>query len=137
MFTSCPQEYSGCSKEVPLSVILGNSAIFNASITYTPGGSCDFKQAITRIKLRKINNEQSNLPNTLLLTCRTDQGAACVINDERLSLYKGDGLDFILVLSNSHQNDSGIYEVVVEGTHPATSSLITVKKIFHVDIGRS
>ena len=137
MFTSCPQEYSGCSKEVPLSVILGNSAIFNASITYTPGGSCDFKQAITRIKLRKINNEQSNLPSTLLLTCRTDQGAACVINDERLSLDKGDGLDFILVLSNSHQNDSGIYEVVVEGTHPATSSLITVKKIFHVDIGRS
>ena len=34
-----------------ISITLGNPAIFNASITYTPGGSCDFKQTIKRVKL--------------------------------------------------------------------------------------
>ena len=133
VFTSCPQEYSGCSKEVPLSVTLGNPAIFDASITYTPGGSCNFKQAITRVKLTKING-QSNLPNTLLFTCRTDQGASCLVNDNRLSLSRGDGLDYIFTLSNASQEDAGIYEVVVEGPHPETGSLITIKKSFHLII---
>ena len=134
VFASCPQEYSGCSKEVPLSITLGNSAIFNASITYTPGGSCDFKQTITRIKLTKIN-EHSNFPNILLFTCSTDQGAVCVMNDDRVSLSRGDSLEFMFTLSNTSQDDSGVYEVVVEGTHPATSSLITIKRSFHLIIG--
>jgi hypothetical protein len=79
------------------------------------------------------------LPNTLqLFTCRADQGAPCIINDNRLSLSRGDGLDYIFTLSNATQEDSGIYEVVVEGTHPATGSLITIKKSFHLNkIGRS
>ena len=113
---------------------MGNPAIFDASITYTPGGSCNFKQAITRVKLTKING-QSNLPNTLLFTCRTDQGASCLVNDNRLSLSRGDGLDYNFTLSNASQEDAGIYEVVVEGTHPATGSLITFKKSFHLLIG--
>ena len=133
IFTSCPQEYLGCSKEVPLSVTLGNPTIFDASVIYTPGGSCNFKQAITRVKFTKING-QSNLPNTLLFTCRTDQGASCFINDNRLSMSRGDGLDYIFTLSNASQEDAGIYEVVVEGTHPATGSLITIKKSFHLNI---
>ena len=133
VFASCPQEYSGCSKEVPLSVTSGNPAIFDASITYTPGGSCNFRQEITRVKLTKING-QSNLPNTLLFTCRTDRGAPCLINDNRLSLSRGDGLDYIFTLSNASQEDAGIYEVVVEGTHPATGSLIAFKKSFHLSI---
>ena len=132
MFTSCPQEYSGCSKKVPLSITLGNPATFNASITYTPGGSCDFKQAMTRIKLTKINTNSSD---KLLFTCRTDQGASCVIKDNRVSLVRGNGLDFMFTLSNTHQDDSGVYEVVTEGTHPATSSLTTIKKTFHLNVG--
>ena len=134
MFASCPQDVSGCSIEVPLSTITGDSATFDASVTYTPGGSCDFKQAITRIKLTKIN-EQLNLPNTLLFTCTTNQGATCIVNDNRLSLNRGNGLDFIFTLSNAVHDDSGLYEVVVEGTHPATSSLITIKKSFRLNIG--
>ena len=134
VFTSCPQEYSGCSKEVPLSVTSGNPAIFNASVTYTPGGSCDFKQVITLIKMTKIN-EQPNIPNTLLFACSTNQGATCFINDDRLSLNRGDGLHFIFTISNAHQNDSGVYEVAVEGIHPATGSFVTIKKKFRLDIG--
>ena len=41
----------------------------------------------------------------------------------------------IFTLSNASQEDAGIYEVVVEGTHPATGSLITFKKRFHLLIG--
>ena len=112
---------------------MGNPATFNASITYTPGGSCDFKQEITRIKFLKINNESSR--DLLLFSCSTNQGQACVINDDRLSLNRGNGLNFVFTLSNTHQSDSGVYEVVIEGTHPATSSLITIKKRFHLNIG--
>ena len=61
----------------------------------------------------------------------------CFINDNRFSLDRGDGLDFIFTLSNPRQEDVGVYEIVIEGTHPATSSLITIKEIFHLDIGRS
>ena len=136
MFASCPQEYSGCSKEVPLSITSGSPATFNGSITYTPGGSCDFKQTITRIKLSKIN-EQSNLPNTLLFSCGTNKGATCFINDDRLSLDRGNGLDFIFTLSNARQEDFGVYEVLVEGNHPATSSLITIKKSIHLNAGKA
>ena len=83
----------------------------------------------------KINYERSNWPNSLLFTCNTNQGATCVKNNDRLSLNRGDGLDFIFTLSNVRQSDTGLYEAVVEGTHPATSSLITIKKSFHLDIG--
>ena len=52
------------------------------------------------------------------------------MNDNRLSLDRGDGLDFIFTLSNARQKDSGEYEIAVEGSHPATSSLIVIKKTF-------
>ena len=57
------------------------------------------------------------------------------MNDDRVSLSRGDSLEFMFTLSNTRQDDSGVYEVVVEGTHPATSSLITIKKSFHINIG--
>ena len=41
---------------------------------------------------------------------------------------------YIFTLSNASQEDAGIYEVVVEGTHPATSSLVTFKKSFHLSV---
>ena len=44
------------------------------------------------------------------------------------------GLDYIFTLSNASQEDAGIYEVVVEGTHPDYGSLITFKKRFHLNI---
>ena len=55
-----------------------------------------------------------------------------MVKDDRLSLSRGDGLDYIFTLSNASQEDAGIYEVIVEGTHPATGSLITFKKSFHL-----
>ena len=86
---------------------------------------------VTRIKLTKINV----LHNTLLFTCSTSYGATCFTNDGRLSMSKGNGLDFVFTLSNATLDDSGAYEVVVEGIHPATSSLITIKKKFQLNVG--
>lgn len=131
VFASCPQEYSGCMKEVSLSITTGNSATFNAFVTYTPGGSCDFKQEVTRIKLTKTNEVR----NTLLFTCSTNHGATCYSNDHRLSMSRNNGLDFVFTLSNATADDSGAYEVVMEGIHPATNSLITVKKKFQLKVG--
>ena len=50
-------------------------------------------------------------------------------------MSRGNGLDFVFTLSNATVDDSGAYEVVVEGTHPATSSLITIKKRFQLNVG--
>lgn len=50
-------------------------------------------------------------------------------------MSRGNGLDFVFTLSNATVDDSGAYEVVVEGTHPATSSLITIKKKFRLSVG--
>jgi hypothetical protein len=135
VFASCPQEYSGCHKEISLSIATGNNAIFNSSVIYTDDGNCNFKQAITRIQLTKVN-EKSDFRNTLLFTCRTSHQARCVVNDGRISMSQGNGLDFVFILSNATVDDSGAYEVVVEGNHPATGSLITIKKTFRLNVGK-
>ena len=48
-----------------------------------------------------------------------------------MSPSRGDGLEYIFTLSNASREDSGIYEVVVEGTHPETGSIITIMKSFY------
>lgn len=50
-------------------------------------------------------------------------------------MSRGNGLDFAFTLSNATVDDSGAYEVVVEGNHPATGSLITIKKSFQLNVG--
>ena len=56
-------------------------------------------------------------------------------HDGRISMSQGNGLDFAFTLSNATVDDSGAYEVVVEGNHPATGSLIMIKKTFHLNVG--
>ena len=47
---------------------------------------------------------------------------------------EGDSLAFNFILSNALPgSDSGLYEVVVEGTHPATGSLTTITKRFQLE----
>ena len=50
-------------------------------------------------------------------------------------MSRGNGLEFVFTLLNATIDDSGAYEVVVEGTHPATSSLTTIKKKFQFSVG--
>ena len=131
VFASCPL---GCSGDpIPLSVASGGNVSFNATVIHTPGGSCGFKQEVSRVILRKIQSETGN--SELLLSCATSQ-TAC--SRGRVSLNKDDNLkselSFNFTLSNTiYDNDSGLYEVIVEGTHPVTGSLTTITKRFQLE----
>ena len=111
--------------------------MFNATVTDTTGGSCDLKQTMRRIILTKIN-EQTNLSSeTQLLSCSINRGENCTTSDRRLSLNSGDGVDFILTLSNTMKNDFGRYKVFVEIFYPQTNLATTIEKTIHLEIGKS
>ena len=40
--------------------------------------------------------------------------------------YHGSLGNFIFALSNAHQEDSGVYEIIIEGTHPATRAFVYI-----------
>ena len=106
-------------------------------MTYTTGGSCDFKQTIRRILLIKMN-EQTGISSQTLLSCSIEQSENCTTSDKWRSLDRGDGLDFIFVLTDTTQNDSGVYQVLVEGTHPGTGNATTILKTIDLEvIGKS
>ena len=137
MFTSCPNEFAGCTEEVPLLVTGGDSVKFNSTVVYTPGGSCDFVQPDTRIELMKIS-ETFGISDVLLFACDTVEGAECTTNDNRVTLSRGNrlGLQFVFTLSHTiHNNDSGLYEVTVRGTNPADGSSTELKKRFRLQVG--
>ena len=131
VFASCPL---GCTGDpIPLSVVSGRNVSFNATVIHTPGGSCGFKQEISCVILRKIQFGMVN--NELLLSCATSQTTAC--SRGRVFLNRDSDssseLTFKFTLSNAfHDSDSGLYEVIVEGTHPATGSLTTITKRFQL-----
>jgi hypothetical protein len=132
VFASCPL---GCAGDpIPLSVASGGSIRFKSTIIHTDGGSCGFKQEVSRITLRKL--QSGMVHSELLLSCAISQSTGCsrgrvFLNRESNSSSE---LTFNFILSNAlHDSDSGLYEVVVEGTHPATGSLTTITKIFQLE----
>ena len=131
VFSSCPLGCAGDS--VLLSVIERESAKFNATITHTPGGSCGFKQEITRVLLMKIN-DQFGVDDEQLLSCPTSQTTLC--SNSKVSLDRGrdPGYEFVFTLSNAVDDDAGPYEVIVEVKHPSTGSITQLKKRFNLNI---
>lgn len=133
MFVSCPL---GCTDNpISLFVTSGENVTFNATVVFLPGGSCGFKQQLSRVILRKLQSETGS--NELLLSCATSQTTACTRG--RVSLNRGNTSDssselsFNFILSNAlHDSDSGLYEIIVEGTHPATGSLTKITKRFQL-----
>lgn len=135
MFESCPSEYDGCSGVTQLLSTQGETVIFDATIMYTPGGSCDFQQELDRVMLWKIN-EQFGVNNELMFLCGTADGAVCTINDPRVSLSRGNkpGLQFSFALSSTRNTDSSSYRVIVLGRHPQGVET-ELTKGFHLIIG--
>ena len=133
VFASCPSEYDGCAEVTQLLLLAGESAKFNATVMYTPGGSCDFQQELTRVNLWKINNE-FGVPDELLFSCSTDEGAVCTINNPRVSWSRGrdPGLEFIFTLSLNV--DTSIYEVIVMRTDPSTGTTAQLRKRFYLQV---
>ena len=130
VFASCPLDLGGCAGDpVPLSAASGGNVSFNATIIHTPSGSCGFKQEISRVILRKIQ-----FSNELLLSCATSQ-TACSSNTGRVFLNRGmdSSSELSFVFNSLRDSDSGLYEVVIEGTHPSTGSLTTISKRFQLE----
>lgn len=133
VFASYPLGYTD-HDPIRLSVESGGNVSFDSTITYTPGGSCGFKQEISRITLRKLRSGM--VSNELLLSCAIGQTAGC--SRGRVSLNRNNDasseLSFNFILSNAlPDGDSGLYEVIIEGVHPATGSLTTTTKRFQLE----
>ncbi len=135
VFESCPSEDDGCSESTQLSVTAGESKVFDASIVYTPGGSCDFQQMLDRVMLWRINTA-FGMNNRLLFSCSITVGTECTINDSRVTLNRGDrpGLGFRFTLSDIQVNDSSSYQVIVLGRHPGTGTETRLTKNFDLQV---
>ena len=138
VFASCPSEYDGCTEVTQLLVTAGQSANFDATVMYTPGGSCDFQQELTRVNLWKINDE-FGVPDELLFSCSTTEGAVCTINNPRVSWSRGrdPGLEFKFTLTNTstvQTNDSSLYKVIVMKSDPKTGTTTELKKRFYLQV---
>ena len=135
MFESCPSEFTGCSGSTQLSATAGESVVFDASVTYTPGGSCDFQQMLSRVMLWRIN-EEFGVPNSLMFSCSTTDGEACTMNDPRISWSRGNkpGLHFMFTLNSTRLDDNSLYRVTVLGMHPQTGVETTLTKVFDLQV---
>ena len=136
MFESCPSEYrNGCTEKTQVMVIAGQSAVFDASVMYTPGGSCDFQQTIERVMLWRINRD-FRVPDSLIFSCSTAEGAQCYANDTRVSLSRGDkpGLQFRFTLSSTQLSDNSSYRVIVIRRHPGTGAEMNLMKNFDLRV---
>ena len=95
---------------------------------YINGGSCDFRQTVERIYLTKVETDETLISYAIL-----DEGQEwCLICDNRLSLHRRNGLEFIFLLSNAAQKDSGDYKVNVEAIG---SDLRPLRKTIRLEIG--
>lgn len=131
MFESCPSEYNGCAGSTQLSVTAGESAVFNAPVMYTPGGSCDFQQELDRVMLWKIN-DRFGVNNDLLFSCGTADRAVCTINDPRVSWSRGNkpGLQFSFMINSTRLADNSSYRVIVLGRHPQGVETELIKNFY-------
>ena len=142
VFPSCPLDFGGCIRNpVLLYANTGESVDFNGTVTHTSGGSCGFKQTITSVKLRKINNTRSGVTAPLSI-CKSVDNYNCryIGSFGRLSalkrLSRNDiGREFIFTLSNILTTDTSLFEVSVEVVHPNTAGTMLLRKLFHLEVG--
>ena len=66
-FAGCPTDY-GCSSPENISVTIGENITFNATVIYTPGGICGFRQEIQHVELKYCINSTSNCTQARLLS---------------------------------------------------------------------
>ena len=94
----------------------GGSVSFNATVIYSSHGSCDYRQNLTLIKLKKINEITRK---QLLYICRFNRGPCRPDEKSSVNLSRGDsGSEFVLTLFNVTTDSIGTYEVILESSHP-------------------
>ena len=108
----------------------GGSVSFNATVIYTSGGSCNYRQNLRLIRLRKINERTLSS----VCTCKFNRGpSSCHPNETTVNLSRGhSGSEFVLTLFNLTTDSRGTYEVSVESSHPGSGSILQLIKRFHL-----
>ena len=110
----------------------GGSVSFNATVIYKPGGSCNYRQSLNLIKLKKINESKSEI----MYICRFDRGSCTLLNEKTsVNLSRGhSGSEFVLTLFNLTTDSIGTYEVFVDLSNPHTggTSNFPLIKRFHL-----
>ena len=115
VFAYCPHELNGCTEEVSLSVTAGESVVFDATVAYTPGGSCDFQQQITGIQLKRADSQ------TFLYSCSySDNSKECQMNNNRVILSDSTDVRYLFTMSNTTESDSGVYNVIAFRHDPSS-----------------
>ena len=111
----------------------GGSVSFNATVIYTSGGGCNYRQNLTLIKLRKRTGDI--VKNTYV--CNFRNGSCHPNIQKSVNLSRGDsGFEFVLTLFNLTTDGIGTYEVIVESSHPGSGSNLQLTKRFHL-VGKS
>ena len=141
VFASCPHELERCTENETLSVPAnGGSAIFNATVTYIRGGNCSYLQNIKFVKLRKKLNETTGQFEPLFICKFIDSGYCGPIGSGenlKLNFSRGrSGFEYIVTLFNVTDDNIGIYEVIVEKSHPSSGGVEHLTKIFHLYVGK-
>ena len=121
-FAACSSNSDECISPVNISVTVGENIVFNASVTHIQGGRCGFKQVVDRVILKRCTNNDCTSESSLLSIIAQNQ----VTNlDDRVSTSPEKDH---LILSNSIMNDSGLYEIEIQGVHPRTSEFTSVTR---------
>lgn len=96
---------------------------------YKPGGICNYRQNLTLIKLRKINETTKKV----LINCNFNDQPCYIADETSVNLSRGDsGFEFGLTLFNVTADSIGTYEVIVESLHPGSGNHLTLIKEFHL-----
>ena len=128
VFASCPSSSNGCSNPQNISVAVGDDVNFNASVIHMSGGSCGFKQVIDHVALERCTNDDCTSGSRSLSTIVRDE-----VRNHIARVSRGPG-KYFFVLSNLTPNDSGLYRVIVTGTHPNGSKPTIIEQKYWVTV---
>jgi hypothetical protein len=112
----------------------GGSVRFNATVIYISGGSCNYRQNLNWIKLKKINDSEGMKfcifnPSGGLLRCDPNNMESSVT----LNIGHSHS-EFVLTLFNLTTDNIGTYEVIVDLSDPNDGGYYPeLRKKFHLE----
>ena len=131
-FAGCPSDY-GCSNPENILIMLGENITINATVIYTPGGNCGFRQEIQHVELKYCISSTSNCTQSRLLwSVAVGQERTPTVDSLKVSWSAERDLAYVFTLANASSSDFGLYQVTVKGRHPTTGQSITIQREYLV-----
>lgn len=137
-FKSCPDDTNGrdCSTTKQLQQKVNGSVAFDTRLGYRDGGSCNIKQEVRYLALKKIeeggNSEQVYFcPNFVAFYASFN----CSSNSRFKVSYQGrDKFDFQLTLSDLSISDSGQYRLEVSLFDAERNGALLINRTFDLKV---